>query len=540
MKKYVFLILISLIFVVQCSDDGAGPSPSPSPNGCNADSIATYWYQEMGDRIQDIEGMEKEEIKNLDFSDIRAGYNTAIVCERNNAIAQLGLSILEVLELDYSEDAWAVIDSIEAWSGSDNPAGLQSPPVDHPNFLGNQFSLLVQVPFAMTLKQVTQFPPNLTVDNIQIIIENTIIPALNKSIEHLYRVELNTDTKLTIQFDDGVITDTYVIDLGEIYFFDASIHALRAAFKMAVSYDMDILGPDGTYAWIDALTELDDDLWCPSHEIVSAGGIDSLKLYYDNNYKEGRMDSIGMRVVHHNLENRTEFLKLKDDGSTMISARDDIFTMIDRLQSSIAFIRGRNNESEDNVIKLSDLTDLDNNLPGENPPNFAASFSSIEDVLSWVETSLLGSDGVSFTENIGPLNTPYTWRMKLIVLLDGSIGDWKELLPYHQWNLPAGPWVEKSLNYINCWNSTYWSGEVIVGDECQWMEFSDIDYFCNYYYDSYVNIDNLIQLLDAPGGNVVDMGTLEFPYFEDYTFGGLFPEMTSHSQWVNLINILTE
>ncbi len=236
MKKCVLLILVSLVFVVQCfDDDGTGPS-SPPPSGCNADSTATYWYQEMGDRIQEIEDMEKEEIRNLDFSDIRAGYNTALACERSNAIVHLGLSILEVLELDYSEDVWAVIDSIEAWSGSDAPP--PTPPADYPNLLGNQFSLLVQIPFAMTLKQATQFPPNLTVSNIQSIIENTIIPALNRSIAHLNSVELNTAIKLTIQFDDGLITDTYVIDLGEIYFFDASIHALRAAFKMAIIYSL--------------------------------------------------------------------------------------------------------------------------------------------------------------------------------------------------------------------------------------------------------------------------------------------------------------
>ena len=52
-------------------------------------------------------------------------------------------------------------------------------------------------------------------------------------------------------------------------------------------------------------------------------------------------------------------------------------------------------------------------------------------------------------------------------------------------------------------------------------------------FDSY----HIVEALDGPNGNPIDPDIV-FPYFPDYTFNGLFPDMNSHADWQALFNIL--
>jgi hypothetical protein len=51
-----------------------------------------------------------------------------------------------------------------------------------------------------------------------------------------------------------------------------------------------------------------------------------------------------------------------------------------------------------------------------------------------------------------------------------------------------------------------------------------------------IDTDALFELLDA-GGNPIDLDVVRFPFFPDYTFNGLFPNMT-RADWLELIDIL--
>ena len=484
--------------------------------------------------------MDKEGVKNIDFTRIHNGFNEALAIDKNNTIANLGLSILEILELDYNESIWDIVDSLYSWgeglnAKASNTTYHYSKIKSHP-IIGHQFSLLAEAPIALAAKNLVNFPPNVTIENLQQIIEDTIIPALNRSIDHLSVVEDNTDTQVSFTINDEGVNEPVIIDLGEIYFFDASIHALRAAFSIAISYDYEFFGPDNTYNWID---DLQSETYhsCSNYDTTSTGGVRTLNLYYSYGYNDARTDSILITVLYHNLEERQNFLTLRDNGSTMESAHQDILEMIDKLEASVDFIKHiRKNETEDNVIKLTDLTELDSNIPGNDPPNFASQFETIEDVLEWARSFVTGT--IEFTENLGPNHTPFTWKTNISVLLNGSIQDWKNLLPYYRWNLPSGNWITKRESPYSpeCWDNygTYWE-YVWENGQCIYRTFYDIDFVCYYYYDYNCSTDNMIQLLDN-NGFVIDLESAKFPYFRDYTFGGLFPEM-SRNDWLYLINI---
>jgi hypothetical protein len=538
------VLVVVMAMFSQCSDNpvdtgGGGGGGS----GTKADSIALAWFQAMADTMKAMDGREMEEVRDADFSTIRNGFNEALGIESHNSIAHMGLSIMEVLEINYSSDVWEVIDSLAALGGS---GGVPPPQPGPPRggLLGREYSLLVEVPFAMYVKQAMDFPSNLTIGNIQNIITNTIIPALNRSINHLQTCEQNADTVITLVVEDEGIMETVIIDLGEIYVFDAAIHALRAAFRMATAYDVDLFGPDGTYDWIEDMVSIDQGgplpESCAYYERVPGVSHDTLYLYWsDRSRGEAMVDSIMFSVLHYNLEDRTNFLRLREGGSVLEAAHQDMLNVISKLESSVYFIKYvREGETEHNVIKLSDLTGMESDLGDPYGPNFAKNFSTIEDVLEWVEDFISGP--MEFTEDIGSPPMSLTWTMDISSLLLSPVQDWNSLLPYHRWSIPAGPWIQyyEELRYMEDWDPvwTYWAYVYDAG-WCDYREFIGITYIYQYGFGYGIDLEGVLELLDGPNGDPIDLMIEGFPYMPDYTLHGLFPEMTRQS-WLDLISML--
>lgn len=539
------LVLLCLPFFA-CEENAVdGGANGGGANPTLADSLAAVAFQGLGEELVWLERLTQSELRNYRFDDHRDAFDAALAEQSDNAIAHLGLSILEVLELNYDADLWTVIDSMHSWPWTPGPGyGSTAPggeaPDRHHSIVGRQFQLMVSVPMSMQMETVTATPPaNLTLANIQNLIRDKVIPALDRAVAHLDVVERSTDTEILFQVGGGGTSEWIIIDLGEILVFSASIRALRAGFAMATAYDMDLFGPDGTYAWVDDITSLGDvwDPWCTtSYSIVENPPYIDLILEEHDRYSWVRAmeDSIVNRVLHHNFENRGAFLSLRDDGQSLRKAQQDLVGVMDRLDGAVTFIRNRPNESEQNVIKLADLTDLDAGLGGPSVPNFAKNWSRVEDVLAFVREVLSGP--VTFTEDIGPSRTSYTWTMNLSVMFTRPVADWNDLLPLHEWNLPAGPWIARNrrLAYSFPTGNGYYGFYAWNGSFCDWVEFSNVG-TVEIYRTQWEMYPDALQLVD-PTGMPIDPN-LEFPYFLDYSFNGLFPEM-NRSAWINLMSIL--
>jgi hypothetical protein len=545
---FVSLILLSLVLFIQCSDN-----PVDEKACCGnfdpdeTDSLATVIFEDLGDVLADLGDMDADDFRNQRFDEQRSGFGKVIIDDPNNAIAHLGLAIIELLELNYDQDIWEMIDSLDSWFDNGDGGGGPGPPppgpVDrHHTLVGRQFTLLVDIPMTMSYQMVADFPPNVTADNIQTIIEDKVIPALDRAIGHITTVENDTDTAIRIGVDFGDGVEYVIIDLGEIYLFDASLRALRAAFGVATAYDVDMFGPDGTYDWLSEVRDLEDEggMFCATYEVVPAGGMNDINLYYDydNEHAGAMIDSILNVVLHHNLENRSSFLSLRNGGTPMTKAGADILGTVQKLEASAYFIRNiRNDVSSEHVIKLTDLTDLDSELDDPDKPNFAKDFKTVEDVLGFVHDVFSGE--VPFTEELGPRSTEYTWKMNLSVLFAPSpVQDWNSLLPYHSWDIPQGNWITKTTQL---WWAEDWGGSddniwVYHDGECQEVLFTNIGWVRDYgvFYES-IDLGNML-ILEDEFGREIDPDN-EFPHFPDYTLNGLFPEMT-RAEWENLIDIL--
>ncbi|MCP4550002.1 MAG: hypothetical protein GY835_26385 [bacterium] len=510
MKKLIpVLILIPLFIFLGCTEDELVELiPADA-----ADSVAAYWFMALSDTLMDIEAacrdLEEpdEYIRTLDFSIFRAGFTSVTAVEATHGLANLGHSSLDFIELVYSSDLWDFIDDIKAIENDDPPR------LGHPlrrGLQGRHLQILAETPLFM-VNQVREIPPDLTVPRTQLLVRNTIMPALTAAIGH---VDLALDdTGFSQTFVIG--EETHEVDLGEVYCFKAMLLGLRSSMRMMVSYNFDIAGPDGTYDWLETDHHTSEATVVPG----TAEDPDTLDIHVTE--LDGGIDAA--RMFLHQLTPGSEFMTLWEDpysGATELGlAHDDLLAMLTTMEAGIASIQGEGDDQDDDIIMIGDLEDLNAEIdPGEGDPDFMQDWTTINDVIDWIEDIL--QNEYNLVETID--GVPIDVVINLSAFFNTPVADFKTLLPYHE-TRPEEEWIETTEEEPNMWarNPDYpyefWDGDEVISYE-------NIGYVRRYFERTEMS-DLPVNFLDAPEGSVINVGEV-LPYFPDYTLGGIYPDMT--------------
>jgi hypothetical protein len=545
--------LIGFVFLLaHCSDDTVEPplvEPLTPEQLARADSISTNWFMTLYDTMLSLSDYSADDMRDIRFDSMRSGFEQAVGIESGNEMGNLGLALIELLEVNYSDVMWAFVDSLESWVEGDS-VFIPFPPLPdfstdrHRTLIGNQFQLMVEMPM-LTIARVAAAPDNISFGTVQDIIADEIIPKLNNAISHMNRIHPSNSDGIRLCFDYDEFPECLRFDMGELMVFSAGFYALRSAMNSAIAYDVDFLGPDGTYEWVrDYLDAEYGDHYgfyqCYRHNLIELGAIDDLELIWYNSWQEhfAIADSILVSIAYYNVETRTDFLSLRNGGTPLRNAHADMLMAFTRLEQAAAYIRDPNrDETEENVIKLGDLTDFDSELQNDpDVPNFMQGWNSLEDVIAFGKEFLAGP--YEFNEEIGNSDTEYTWRMNISRLFLAPVNDWNSKLPYHRWDLPAGAWIlpDTTVDWVDDnGGGSYWFED--MDNNCEYTQLDNIGTVYWMTVGRYFNTTDILVLLDGPGGDPINPNT-DFPYFEDYTFNGLFPDMNSHADWQNLYNIL--
>jgi hypothetical protein len=552
----------------------APTSPDPQNAGSDVDSLFTVLVK----RVQTIDTTQSyNSFAAADFNSLKAGFSAAVTKTPNSVKANVGLMVSTLLALNKSQRMATLVDSLDSYSGllEENsnqvvgPSTVQDLPT-HATFkkktmrtafektgiLGLGKTLAAKTPsLAKAQTAKPSFPKFITLHYIQNIAEEEVVPALDTVIRAAQRLESLSDVALPLVIEDQGTYDTFDLDKGEIYVTDALCHLAKAYIGFYCAYDMDMYAPQtNDYRWIDSLVNSSSDSM-----IITLSGDTLYRLY---KYDDAREQIQVANMFKYNLS-REGFLKIRKPNHAQVKA--DLIAVTECVKSGVGYIRTEKDNQDKDIIKMSSINDADRNLADFTKdlldagvsPALADKFSSPEKIAGFVKDLLSGP--YKFDETIDSVHI--ATRVNFAAWFDNPVADLKTLLPKYTWT-SENTWKVNKQNYKNAYSNFTGDSSFTVYDDG--LPFSikipaanivrtTTDSWGNTKYilnrpiryiatiDSSIYIDPL-RLADADGIEIsseqinlqIDQKTF-FPYFDDYTFHGLFPDLTTRQSWISMI-----
>jgi len=505
MRTITKALLVSMFLVLILFSSSCDKTTKPNDVG-NANVIAREGFDlmnEEAERLSHLNNISDQDDVMLEskFNEIEAKFDQALDLDADNPMAHLGLSILEILRVNYDPELWTLMDDIQDMGNKKQ------------TLLNNQLEFLSQVPAILLKNYTANSKEVMSIARLQNFIKDYVTPRLENSLTHLNHA-INMADSSSIYIDTG--EELIEIDLGEIYAFKASVRILNAAFYMLTTYDWDLIGADGTYGWINQMSQN----FAPPDFVDGYNPYDYvvenqvLKLYYWDyydtwDYSEPFHLEIAAKTLKHNLVSNTSFGTLNQ--SRLTKARTNILGAADDIRNGVEAILNETDDQANDVIKLQYILDLEDEIANQGPdvPPFMQTWNDIDDVIDWLEG--IASSG-SFTITVGD---DIDVNISIAAIFNGGVSNIRNVIPYFHWNEADVSWLEMDSD-IYSWNTYSYSF---------WFE------------GEYVYIDNLIQVQEIYQWHDVNPGYFtdssgsqipnsEFPHFPDYTFGGIFPGMT--------------
>ena len=195
--------------------------------------------------------------------------------------------------------------------------------------------------------------------------------------------------------------------------------------------------------------------------------------------------------------------------------KTNILNVISDIEDAITYIENENDDQTDDIIKFEYIQEANSSFSDMPPdaPAFMQNWQDMHDVLDWLnglltDTYTFTIDQISFDINMG--------RM-----FDPGLEDLKDYLPYHTW-YENNTWLNTELNYTWTFSNYGSSYTFYLKDQTGEVTIDNVDYVVEEYFDRYMEP---LVFVDGPGGAEIDIDEV-MPYFPDYTFNGIFPDMT--------------
>lgn len=535
--------------------------------GSTADSL----FDVLVERIQDLDTVGGvDEVVAFDFISLRDGFQDVVKKDPAGTKGNLGLMVSSLLALNKSKEMKRLADSLEAYFDAvdnDNTGevyvegpqeyepveeGVMHKALRKEGVIGLGKALAAKTPsMAMAASGDPTWPKFVKLSYLQGIIEDEILPVMNAMIDAAGRLENAGKASVVIEPEEG---DTFEIDLGEVYAVDAYLHLARAYLTMYCIYDMDIYEP-GTksYAWIDSLYHSESI----DRTIYRLKG-DTL---YEIQHWDDSEPAIHMaKVVKYNME-RDKFMTIRSGKNWHSKVKADLVKVPQLVKSGLAYIRAETDGQKNDLIKLSHITDADAEMADLQTEmieeglseELASKFRSAEAVADFVAELLSGP--YTFNETVDNGKTSIKITVDITALLDNPVQDMRDLLPKHKW-INQKDWLEAETDVWDTYSDetsmfSVWDDEAVIDiDESKIDSIVVSDYGRRVYlkepvmYHVYMDSSFFmmpIRLVDNAGKiipleDIEDMVEAEtfFPYFDDYTMGGLLPGMT-RAKWLDLI-----
>jgi len=581
--------------IVEDIDPNDLPGDIDSNFAVNEGSIDSL-FDVLIKRVESLEDVETpDDVFNTDFISIRNGFATAVSRQPANAKANVGLIVSSICAINTSANIKKAIDSIQAYIDYDDyeyydelilykkstahatakrklPGNNQQIPLkkqvskkplvanvfNRKGIEGVGFVLLAESPKIIAAQaEKPSFPSFLTVNFIQKIVEEDIIPRLDDILSSCNRLTQNEMSLVLTAFDE-----TFELDKGDILLFEAGIRLARAGLGMFTTYNMDLQYTDGSSIF-NHLDEFDDNEESESKYIYKFQNDTLVTIWAANDVQNTSKIS---DIVQHNLK-RADFLKIRRANHEWVY--NDLKKVPELIKASLQSMKTETDRQEDDLIPAgeifnidADMADISREMTEEGiSPSLAARFSSPEALMDFV-TELLTRE-YTFSERIDGYDINMT--VNFSKWFTNPVTDLKTLFPKYRLSTTQDRVISYTYTNYDNWggNSFYAYPEDVIEIPESMIASKELSTFGDVYHVTLntefavtVMKDSItyytpLHLIDDSGNKLqtfnidYEMDDVQilreiFPYFNDYTFNGLFPEMTTRNSWVEFLSQFLE
>jgi hypothetical protein len=573
--RKIYQIIAGCLFVLAFTGCFLSPtntkkeSENPQVSTASVDSMFIVLVKRVQtmDTIQSYDGFAAS-----DFTSLKTGFAAAVAKSPNDVKANVGLMVSSLMSLNKSRRVENLADSLDHYSGlleetapvSGGSTGniilgkrLMRKAFQREGIIGLGKALAARAPsLAKAQTQKPSFPKFITLEYIQNIAEEEVKPALDTIIGAAQRLEGLSDASLALVIEDRGECDTFDLDKGEIYVADALCRLARACVGLYCTYDVSLYAPHtNDYRWIDSMQNASES----DSVIISLSGDTLYTLYkYDDAAPQIQIAN----MFKYNLS-RDGFLKIRKQNHAQVKA--DLIGVTDCIKNGVGYIRGEKDYQDNDIIKMTAINDADRDLADFTgdlleagvSPDLADRFGSPEKIAGFVKELLSGP--FQFDELIDSVRI--RTRVNFAAWFDDPVQDLKTLLPKYKWTSESA-WKVVEKNYSSAYptfsrDSSFtlydYGRPVAMRIPAAFIVRSTVNSWgtTTYYLnrpvryeatvDSTVYIDPL-RLTDPDGVEIspdqielqVKEGTF-FPFFSDYTFHGLFPDLKTRQAWIAMI-----
>jgi hypothetical protein len=558
------------------------PVDKPVVTSASVDSM----FNLLITRVERLENVDKpSQVYAIEFRSLQDGFSSAVSTNQQDIKANVGLIVSTVLSLNANSSIQKMIDSLNNYmQGMDNyysstenmplgPSALKKKKAGNRGILSKSFkehglllagqTMLAQSP-KIVLAQTGRpdFPRFITASYVQQIIENDVLPRLDQIIEAAERLTRIADMNCVITVED----EKYELDNGDIYMFQALAKAARAGFTMMLCYDFDIYSPDGSnnMGWIDSLSDFMDNI-----EIKSLSRTFSLKadtIIENRNYDMSDNVKYPYSIYRYNL-NRPGFLSIRRQFHSKVYA--DLKDIPLLIKTGLNEINNEIDNQDNDIIKSLHITDMTADMVDMKKlmeeegitPELASKFQSPQSLMDFI--TLILTQPYTFNQTIDGKNIKMTFDLSKF--FTNPAASLKEYMP--KFRMPSE--ADSKYTAVYTYNSDYSFGskyiyyspndneQVIINIPDSLIVSRTATQFtlkypihCRQYVDS-MKIIKVLEFIDDNNQpvNVDEMLSSNitkeslakgFPYYADYTFKGMFPEMTTRQKWIDFFGIFVD
>ena len=314
----IFLFFLMGMFLISCEESmDPGDDPDSAAAAAKVEDANEALENELFSFISQIEDDLIDGPSDIDFTLSNSLYKEALDLDPENLDANFGAGLTEVLiitqdaELQNVFDEWeAFIDTGTVFEPEPGGSSLFSMSNLYPIFIASSSIPGVSEheitrSYFNLMKMGVADPP--TIEIIQIVIEENLIPKLKSAIEYFEKVDDQSDYTFTVtpKMLGDLDEDPLELDLTEIFLMETQLNLISSISNMIVAYSFEF-------------------------------GV------YDN------------AAIINSLSQGSGFLALRTNGATAMSdAKTYLLAASSKLDEAIDFLNNETDDQSDDIIKIS-------------------------------------------------------------------------------------------------------------------------------------------------------------------------------------------